>query len=150
MPLRKSDVAAEFIFDKQLDCASKHLSIRQNAAIGRRLDTNGVLLFIFSIPPWSTAQSKQFAFSLPFYLYLFVSLRLRAVFLTLIVQKMLFRKDPCGIICIALTYAMLLHCLYVILFVIILPLLSDRYSISIELICVHCAVMSISLVYMGL
>lgn len=63
---------------------------------------------------------------------------------------MLFRKDPCGIICIVLTYAMLLHCLYVILFVIILPLLSDRYSISIELICVQCIAMSISLAYMEL
>ncbi|CAF5185405.1 unnamed protein product, partial [Rotaria sp. Silwood1] len=38
---------------------------------------------------------------------------------------MLFRKDPCGIVCIALTYAMLLHCLYVILFVIIIPLLNE-------------------------
>ncbi|CAF1223880.1 unnamed protein product [Rotaria magnacalcarata] len=38
---------------------------------------------------------------------------------------MLFRKDPCGIICIALTYAMLLHCLYVILFIIIIPLLNE-------------------------
>ncbi|CAF4071361.1 unnamed protein product, partial [Rotaria magnacalcarata] len=36
-----------------------------------------------------------------------------------------FRKDPCGIICIALTYAMLLHCLYVILFIIIIPLLNE-------------------------
>ena len=43
---------------------------------------------------------------------------------------MLFRKDPCGIICIALTYAMLLHCLYVFLFVIIIPLLNERLSIS--------------------
>jgi hypothetical protein len=39
---------------------------------------------------------------------------------------MLFRKDPCGIVCIVLTYAMLLHCLYVFLFVIIIPLLNDR------------------------
>jgi len=38
---------------------------------------------------------------------------------------MLFRKDPCGIICIILTYAMLLHCLYVFLFVIIIPLLNE-------------------------
>jgi len=40
---------------------------------------------------------------------------------------MLFRKDPCGIICIAMTYAMLVHCLYVILFVIILPFLSQSF-----------------------
>ncbi|CAF1455929.1 unnamed protein product [Adineta steineri] len=38
---------------------------------------------------------------------------------------MLCRKDPCGIVCIALTYAMLLHCLYVILFVLILPLFNE-------------------------
>jgi len=42
---------------------------------------------------------------------------------------MLFRKDPCGIICIALTYAMLIHCLYVFLFVIIIPLLNERFDI---------------------
>lgn len=38
---------------------------------------------------------------------------------------MLFRKDPCGIVCITLTYAMLLHCLYVFLFVIIVPSLNE-------------------------
>ncbi|CAF0912426.1 unnamed protein product [Adineta steineri] len=38
---------------------------------------------------------------------------------------MLFRKDPCGIICIIMTYAMLLHCLYAVLFVIIIPLLNE-------------------------
>ncbi|CAF1226256.1 unnamed protein product [Adineta ricciae] len=38
---------------------------------------------------------------------------------------MLFRKDPCGIICITLTYTMLIHCLYAILFVIIIPLLTE-------------------------
>ncbi|CAF1161710.1 unnamed protein product [Rotaria sordida] len=38
---------------------------------------------------------------------------------------MLFRKDPCGIVCILLTYAMLLHCLYVILFVLIIPLFNE-------------------------
>ncbi|CAF3052351.1 unnamed protein product [Rotaria sp. Silwood2] len=38
---------------------------------------------------------------------------------------MLFRKDPCGIICVLLTYSMLLHCLYVVLFVLILPLLNE-------------------------
>jgi len=41
-------------------------------------------------------------------------------------MKMLFRKDPCGIVCITLTYTMLLHCLYVFLFVIIVPLLNER------------------------
>ncbi|CAF2827454.1 unnamed protein product [Rotaria sp. Silwood2] len=38
---------------------------------------------------------------------------------------MLFRKDPCGIICVLLTYLMLLHCLYVVLFVLIIPLLNE-------------------------
>ncbi|CAF2622536.1 unnamed protein product [Rotaria sp. Silwood2] len=38
---------------------------------------------------------------------------------------MLFQKDPCGIVCIILTYAMLLHCLYAILFIIIVPLLNE-------------------------
>jgi hypothetical protein len=46
---------------------------------------------------------------------------------------MLFRKDPCGIVCIAMTYAMLLHCLYVILFVIIIPLLNERFKFYLEL-----------------
>ncbi|UJR22005.1 hypothetical protein I4U23_025072 [Adineta vaga] len=40
---------------------------------------------------------------------------------------MLLRKDPCGIICIALTYTMLLHCLYVILFVMIIPLFNESF-----------------------
>jgi len=38
---------------------------------------------------------------------------------------MIFRKDPCGIICVALTYTMLIHCLYAILFVFIVPLLNE-------------------------
>ena len=41
---------------------------------------------------------------------------------------MLFRNDPCGIICIILTYAMLLHCLYVILFVLILSNFNERFG----------------------
>lgn len=41
---------------------------------------------------------------------------------------MLFRNDPCGIICIILTYAMLLHCLYVILFVLILSNFNERFA----------------------
>ena len=45
---------------------------------------------------------------------------------------MLFRRDPCGIVCIAMTYAMLLHCLYAMIFVIILPFLSDRFVPSLE------------------
>ncbi|CAF1485342.1 unnamed protein product [Adineta ricciae] len=40
---------------------------------------------------------------------------------------MLLRKDPCGIVCVTLTYAMLMHCLYVILFVMIIPLFNDNF-----------------------
>lgn len=37
------------------------------------------------------------------------------------------RNDPCGYICIALTYTMLMHCLYVIIYVLILPLFNDSF-----------------------
>ncbi|CAF3437963.1 unnamed protein product [Rotaria socialis] len=40
---------------------------------------------------------------------------------------MLFRKDPCGIICVILTYAMLLHCLYVVVCILIIPLFNESF-----------------------
>lgn len=120
MPLKKSIKALALIvilriyvfflfysIDKQLDCASRHSNYNYDICHWFKHSNQSNILFLFG------------------FLYLFLLLLL-LLLVELILIEMLLRKDPCGIICIALTYTMLCHCLYVVLSVIIIPYFNDR------------------------